>query len=65
MHGKVRVIKRTTRNSSLNSVKKEEAPKVSSKENFRNLVAEWQGGTKAKKLPSLKELFPQNPTLEN
>jgi hypothetical protein len=64
MTGKVRVIKRTDRDS-LNSLKKEETPKASSKDNFRGWVAEWQSGTKVKKLPSLKDLFPQNPTLEN
>jgi len=54
MRGKVRVIKR----GSLNSMKVEEAPKASSKENFRNLVADWQTCSKESNLPSFKDLFP-------
>jgi hypothetical protein len=61
MQGKIRVIKR----SSVNSLKKEEATKVSSKENFKNWVAERQSGTKRKNLPSLKDLFPHEAPLEN
>ena len=61
MHGKVRVIKR----SSVNSSKKEEATKVSSRENFKNWVANRQSGGKGKNLPSLKDLFPHDAPLES
>ena len=54
MHGKVRVIK----GSCVKSLKKEEVPKVSSKENFKNWVADWQTGPKENGLPTLKNLFP-------
>jgi hypothetical protein len=61
MHGKIRVIKR----SSVNSLKKADAPKVSSQENFKNWVADWQSGEKGKNLPSVKDLFSHKAPLEN
>ena len=61
MRGKVRVIKR----SSLNSLKEEEVPKPSAKENFKDWVADWQSSTNRKTLPSFKDLFPNKAPLEN
>jgi len=60
MHGKIRVVKRNSRNSS----KKTNMSKQVPKEDFRNWVADWQSGSKKTKLPSLKDLFPKA-TLEN
>ena len=61
MHGKVRVIKR----GSLNSLKRDETAKASSKENFKNWVADWQSGVKENNLPSMKDLFPHRAASKN